>query len=107
MSNRRLLSRSSSKALVQSILTILALGALNCRFLKIGHARMLIRKVAVAAAVGVLAILLFGSGGVWLQRTLASGAYAAAVAMMVLLWPGAAGISREQLVRRVRLLGWS
>jgi O-antigen/teichoic acid export membrane protein len=89
---------------------------LNCRFFKIGYARVLIRKLAVAAVVGVLAILLLRSGGVWLQRmgmgavaalTLASGAYAAAVAMMVLRWPGAAGISREQLVRRVRLLGWS
>jgi O-antigen/teichoic acid export membrane protein len=89
---------------------------LNCRFFKIGYLKVLIRKLAVAAAVGLLAILLVGSGSVRLQRigmgavaalTLASGAYAASVAILVLLWPGAAGISREQLVRRVRLLGWS
>jgi hypothetical protein len=89
---------------------------LNCRFLKIGYARMLIRKLALAAAVGVLAILLLSSGGAWLQRVgtgpvaalaLSSGAYATAVAMMVLLWPAVAGISREQLVRGGRLLGWN
>ncbi len=89
---------------------------LNCRFFKIGYVKVLIRKLAVAAAVGVLAILLLGSFSVWLQQmgmgpvaalTLTSGAYAAAVVILVLLWPGAAGISREQLVRRVRLLGCS
>jgi O-antigen/teichoic acid export membrane protein len=89
---------------------------LNCRFLKIGYARMLIRKLALAAAVGALAILLLSSGGAWLQRVgtgpvaalaLSSGAYATAVAMMVLLWPALAGISREQLVRGGRLLGWN
>jgi hypothetical protein len=87
---------------------------LNCRYLRISYARVLARKSASAAAVGALAVLLFESGGAWLARMgvggiaaliLASAAYAAAVALMVLLWPSVAGLSREQLLPIMRALG--
>jgi O-antigen/teichoic acid export membrane protein len=87
---------------------------LNCRFLNVGYLRSLMRKLALAGVVGVLAILLLKSGGALLQRqgmhaaaalVLASAAYAAAIALMVLLWPTVAGVSREQLMHAARPFG--
>jgi O-antigen/teichoic acid export membrane protein len=89
---------------------------LNCRFFEIRYARVLIRRLAVTVLVGVLAILLFKGGGTWLQRmgvgaaaalALLALTYAAAVALMVLLWPGVAGITRSQLSRVMRPLAWT
>jgi O-antigen/teichoic acid export membrane protein len=106
----------ASKTAFYGLLTAQVYDWLNCRYLKIGYARVLVRRLVVAAAVGALAVVLLGSGGSWLQRmgmggiaalALSSCAYAAAVAVLVLLWPGLMGISREQLVRGLRLLGWS
>jgi len=75
----------------------------------------LTRRLLAAAVVGALAIVLLGSGGWWLQRrglggitalALSSCAYAAAVAVLVLLWPAMAGMSRAELLRGLRTLGW-
>lgn len=89
---------------------------LNCRFLRISYVRGLLRRVMVAAAVAVMATVLLRFGAAWLLRLgfgataaliLASLAYAAAVAMLVLLRPTVAGISREQLLRGLRTLSFS
>jgi O-antigen/teichoic acid export membrane protein len=87
---------------------------LNCRFFKIRYATVLAQKVIAAIAVGTLAVVLVGAGAPWLRRMgmssavalcASSCAYAAAVALMVLLWPGLAGLTRGQLLRSMRLVG--
>ena len=87
---------------------------LNCRYLRISYTRVLLRKLIAAAAVGALAVLLLESGGAWLERrglgdvaalVLASAVYATAVALLVLVYPSVAGISREQLLPLMRALG--
>jgi O-antigen/teichoic acid export membrane protein len=89
---------------------------LNCRFLGVSYPSVLLRRLAAAAAVGVIATVVLRFGAAWLLRVglgpitaliLAALVYAATVAMMVLVWPSVAGISREQFVRRLRALGFS
>ncbi|MBV9724830.1 MAG: hypothetical protein JO299_06610 [Gammaproteobacteria bacterium] len=89
---------------------------LNCRFLKLSYPRILLRKCAAAAPVAVLALVLLHSGSAWLVRMglgdvtaliLTSGAYAAAVLMLIALWPSVAGISRGQLLALMRALASS
>lgn len=88
---------------------------LNCRYLKMSYARILGRKTLVAVVVGAVALLALDAGTAWLQRIGAgaigallagSMAYLAVIALLVLLWPAAAGISREQLAQGLRLR-WS
>ncbi|MBS0418984.1 MAG: oligosaccharide flippase family protein [Proteobacteria bacterium] len=87
---------------------------INCRFLKIEFAPTVARKGAAVIAVGTLAVVLLACGGAFLQRLgmgvgalcVASLAYGAAVAALILLWPGLAGMTRAQLVRFATPAAW-
>jgi O-antigen/teichoic acid export membrane protein len=88
---------------------------LNCRFFKIRYAAELTRKLVAALTIGATAVVLVGGGVRWLPRLgmsdvtalcVSSCLYAAAVMLLVLLWPGVAGISREQLTQSLRPFGW-
>jgi O-antigen/teichoic acid export membrane protein len=86
---------------------------LNCRFLGIPYAGALGRRALAVLAVSADAALLIGAGRPWLQRAgmaqlnalvVCSVGYAAAIVLMVWLWPGLAGLSRAQVSRGIRLL---
>jgi O-antigen/teichoic acid export membrane protein len=88
---------------------------INCRFLKIEFAPTVLRKAAAAVAVGTLAVVLLDYGGAFLQRAgmggigalcVASVAYGTAVGVLILLWPGMAGLTRAQVLRGLRPAGW-
>jgi hypothetical protein len=73
-----------------------------------------LRQRAMALlAVGAVALALIGVGAPWLQRTgvgqltalmLSSVGYAAAIGLIVWLWPELAGLSRAQIVHGIRSL---
>jgi hypothetical protein len=86
----------------------------NCRFFKIRYAAELTRKLVVALTIGATSVVLVGGGVRWLPRlgvsdvtalSVSSCIYAAAVMLLVMLWPGVAGISREQLMQGLRPFG--
>ena len=87
----------------------------NCRFFKLRYAAALAQKATAVIAVGTVAIVSMGEGGPWLQHLgtggvgalcVSSCAYIVAVAVMLLLWPGLAGVTRPQLLGAVRVTGW-
>jgi hypothetical protein len=86
---------------------------LNCRFLGIPFGASMRRKGLAVLAVGTAAAATIGAGAPWLQREgmerlnaliACSVVYAAAIALMVWIWPGLAGLSRAQIVRGIRSL---
>jgi O-antigen/teichoic acid export membrane protein len=105
-----------TKTALYGLATALVYDWLNCRYFAIGFGRVLLRKVGVAAVVGVLAIVLIGSGGPWLQErglgalvalVVSAGGYGVAVALLTLARPQVAGLSRAELLRGLRWPGQS
>lgn len=103
------------KTAFYGLATALVYDWINCRFLGIGFGRALVGKLMVAAVLGAVAILLIGYGGSWLEQrglgalaalVLSSAAYAVAVALLILMRPGMAGLTREQLIDALRSRGW-
>ena len=101
------------KTALYGLVVALAYDWLNCRFLGILYARALGRRAVGLFAIGATAVVLIGAGVPWLQRSgmgpftalmLSSLGYAAAILLMVWLWPGLAGLSRAQIVHGVRSL---
>ena len=96
------------KAAIFGLLTAQVYDWLNCRFFKLSFAKILVRRICVAAGVGVLAVLLLDLGADALRHLGASPitalvsssvTYGVAIAAIVLLWPGVAGVSRAQVLR--------
>jgi O-antigen/teichoic acid export membrane protein len=84
----------------------------SCRFFKVPFAAALVQKAIAAIAIGTAAVVLIYAGGPWLRRMgmsdaaalcTASCIYATTVALMLLLWPRLGGVTREQLLRGMRL----
>lgn len=103
------------KTALYGLLTAEVYDWLNCRYLKMSYAKILARKALAAAVVGAVALLALDVGTAWLQRMGAgaigallagSTAYLAVIALLVLVWPAAAGVTREQLAQGLRLR-WS
>jgi O-antigen/teichoic acid export membrane protein len=79
----------------------------NCRHLKISFAGTLGRRLVALIAVGVVAGGSLGWLGWWLARQGAAGivtllasscVYGLAIAAMIWIWPGLAGMTREQML---------
>ena len=100
------------KTSLYGVLSALVYDWVNCRYFRIRYWVALAHKAIAALVVGATALGLVGVGGSWLHRMgansvtalcAASCVYAATVALLVLLWPALAGITRRQLLRSVRL----
>jgi O-antigen/teichoic acid export membrane protein len=86
---------------------------LNCRFLRLSYGHALGRKIVAMGVIAAIALLVLNRGESWLLRAglpsigalaLSSCVYGSAVILLAWLWPELAGLSREQIVRGVRLL---
>ncbi|MGB6356492.1 MAG: hypothetical protein WBF21_21160, partial [Steroidobacteraceae bacterium] len=86
---------------------------LNCRFLGILYLQALGRRAMALLAVGAAGLGLIGFGAPWLQRAgmgqvtallLSSAGYAAALGLMIWLWPELAGLNRAQIVHGMKSL---
>jgi O-antigen/teichoic acid export membrane protein len=96
------------KTALYGLVTSLVYDWVSCRFFNIRYSAALARKATATIAVGATALILIYEGGSWLRRVgmsdatalcAASCAYAAAVGLLLFLWPDLAGITREQLLR--------
>ena len=100
------------KTSLYGLVTSLVYDWVSCRFFKVSYFAALARKATATIAIGTTAVVLIYIGGSWLRHLgvsdtislcAASCSYAIAVALLLLIWPDLAGITREQLLRGVRL----